>query len=167
MANSQKTGVKWTPLGNILLTLDTFVNTLCGDKCQTKCWSKGVGKCSIHYDVIKWKHFPRYWPFVQGIHRWLVNSLHKGQWRGALMFYLICALNKWLSKQSRGWWFETPTRSLWRHCNVLVCGRWVIEPCRILSMSVMSCRTLTFVFIIWHRGPLLLTWINVHPCMDN
>ena len=26
-------------------------------------------------------------------------------------------LNKRLSKQSRGWWFETPLRSLWRHCN--------------------------------------------------
>ena len=22
-----------------------------------------------HEDVIKWKHFPRYWPFVRGIHR--------------------------------------------------------------------------------------------------
>ena len=26
-------------------------------------------------------------------------------------------LNKRLSKQSRPWWFETPPRSLWRHCN--------------------------------------------------
>ena len=26
-------------------------------------------------------------------------------------------LNKPLSEQSRGWWFETPSRSLWRHCN--------------------------------------------------
>ena len=41
-------------------------------------------------DVIKWKHFPRYWPFVRGIHRSPVNSPHKGQWRGALMFTLIC-----------------------------------------------------------------------------
>ena len=37
-------------------------------------------------DVIKWKYFPRYWPFVQGIHRPPVNSPYKGQWRGALMF---------------------------------------------------------------------------------
>ena len=44
-----------------------------------------------HDDVIKWKHFPRYWPFVRGIHRSSVNSPHKGQWRGALMFSLICA----------------------------------------------------------------------------
>ena len=39
------------------------------------------GIVSYMYDgVMKWKHFPRYWPFV-----------HKGQWRGALMFSCICA----------------------------------------------------------------------------
>ena len=27
-------------------------------------------------------------------------------------------LNIWLSKQAWGWWFETPWRPLWRHCNV-------------------------------------------------
>ena len=27
-------------------------------------------------------------------------------------------LNKRLSKQSWDWWFETPSRSLWRHCHV-------------------------------------------------
>ena len=26
-------------------------------------------------------------------------------------------LNKRLSKQSWGWWFDTPSRPLWRHCN--------------------------------------------------
>ena len=36
-------------------------------------------------DVIEWKHFPRYWPFVRAPG----NSPHKGQWRGALMFSLI------------------------------------------------------------------------------
>ena len=44
----------------------------------------------IHDDVIKWRHFPRYWPFVRGIHRSPVKSPLKGQWRGALMFSLIC-----------------------------------------------------------------------------
>ena len=33
-----------------------------------------------------------YWPFMRGIHRSPVNSPHKDQWRGALMFSLICAL---------------------------------------------------------------------------
>ena len=70
-----------------------------------------------HDDVIKWKHFPRYWPFVRGIDRPPVNSPHKGQWRGTLMFSLLCTLNKRWSKQSWVWWFETPPCSLWRHCN--------------------------------------------------
>ena len=32
------------------------------------------------------------------------------------VFFDLC-LNKWSSKQSWGWWFETPLCSLWRHCN--------------------------------------------------
>ena len=56
-----------------------------------------------HDDVIKWKHFPRYWPFVRGIHRSLVNPLHKGQWRGALMFSIICAwINRWVYNRTAG-----------------------------------------------------------------
>ena len=50
-----------------------------------------VRAAHCHDDVIKWKHSPRYWHFVRGIHRSPVNSPHKGQWRGALMFSLICA----------------------------------------------------------------------------
>ena len=69
-----------------------------------------------HYDVIKWKHFPRYWPFVKGIHRSPVDSPHKGQWRGALMF-LWCAPEQRLSKQLRRRWFKTPSHSLWRQYN--------------------------------------------------
>ena len=58
---------------------------------------------SRHDDVIKWKHFPRYWPFVRGIHRSPVNSEHKGQWRGALMFSLICAwINGWVNTGEAG-----------------------------------------------------------------
>ena len=44
-----------------------------------------------HKDVIKWKHFPHYWSFVRGIQWSLVNSLN----------------------------IETPSRSLWRHCNAV------------------------------------------------
>ena len=52
----------------------------------------------------RWKHFPRYWPFVRGIHRSPVNSPHKGQWRGALMFSLICAWIKgWVNTREAGY----------------------------------------------------------------
>ena len=56
-----------------------------------------------HDDVIKWKLFPSYWPFVRGIHRSPVNSPHKGQWRGALMFSLICVwINDWVNNGEAG-----------------------------------------------------------------
>ena len=77
----------------------------------TTCWP------SMHDDVIKWKHFPRYWPFVRGIHRWPVNSPHKGQWRGALMYSLICTwINGWVNDREAGD-LRCP---LWRHCNGLI-----------------------------------------------
>ena len=60
-------------------------------------------KFIFHDDIIKWKHFPRYWPFVWGIHLSPVNSLHKSQWRGSLMFSLICALiNGWVNSHEAG-----------------------------------------------------------------
>ena len=53
-----------------------------------------------HHDVIKWKHFLHYWPFMRGIHRWPVNSPHKGQWCRALMFSLLCAwINSWVNNR--------------------------------------------------------------------
>ena len=56
-----------------------------------------------HDDAIKWKHFPRYWPFVRGIHRSPVKSPHKGQWHGALMFSLICIwINGWVNNREAG-----------------------------------------------------------------
>ena len=70
----------------------------------------------FHDDVIKWKPFPRYWPFVRRIHRSPVNSPHKETRSFDVCFDL--RLNKRLSKQSWGWWFETLSRPLWRHCNV-------------------------------------------------
>ena len=71
-----------------------------------------------HDDVIKWKHFPRYWPFVRGIHRSPVNSPHKGQWRGALMFSLICVgLNGWINNGDAG-----DSRRYRAHYDVTVMG---------------------------------------------
>ena len=52
----------------------------------------------IHDDVIKWKHFPHHWLFVRGM-----NSPHKCQWRGALMFPLICTwINGWVNNRDAG-----------------------------------------------------------------
>ena len=60
--------------------------------------------CPLEYDdVMKWKHFPHCWPFVRGIHRSPVNSPHKGQWCGALMFSMICVwINVWVNNHEAG-----------------------------------------------------------------
>ena len=47
-------------------------------------------------------------------HRWI--PLTKASDAEPCCFFDLC-LNKRLSKQSWGWWFETPSRSLWRHRN--------------------------------------------------
>ena len=74
-----------------------------------------------HDDVIKWRHFPRYWPFVRGIHRSPVNSQHKGQWRGALMFSLICIwLNDWVNNREAG-----DLRRHRAHCDVIVMTKYL------------------------------------------
>ena len=54
-----------------------------------------------------WRHqmetFPRYRPFVRGIHRSPVNSPHKGQWRVALVFSFICVwINGWVNNRETG-----------------------------------------------------------------
>ena len=91
------------------------------------------------------KHSPRCWPFVRGIHL-CPGAFPLTWWRHQMETFsallAICAgnsqvtgefstqrpvtrsfdgwcmrLNKPLSKQSWGRWFETPSCSLWRHCN--------------------------------------------------
>ena len=79
----------------------TFMRTIPSDNVAAQVGAHGWRP--KHDDVIKWKHFPRYWPFVRGIHRSPVNSPHKGQWRGALMLSLISAwINEWVNNRETG-----------------------------------------------------------------
>ena len=62
--------------------------------CEFKIWSLFY---TIYYILSWWRHqmepFPRYWPFVWGIHRWPVT----------LMFSLICAwINGWVNNREAG-----------------------------------------------------------------
>ena len=80
------------------------------------CCQLGVPLADFHDDVNKWKHFPRYCPFVRGIHRSPVNPPHKGQWRGTLMFSLIFDwLNSWVNNREAG-----HLRRYRTHCDVIV-----------------------------------------------
>ena len=58
-----------------------------------------------------------------GIHRSPVNSTHKGQWRGALMFSLICTrINGWVNNGDAG-----DLRCYRVHCDVIVMNsEWAI-----------------------------------------
>ena len=81
--------------------------------------------CTVlaHDGVIKWDHFPRYWPYVRGIHRWPVNSPHKDQWRRTLMFSLICAWpNGWVNNRDAG-----DLRRYRLHYDVNVMGRQIVS----------------------------------------
>ena len=72
--------------------------------CIMENMARNIQGNETHDDVIKWKHFPRNWPLkASAVELWC--------------FLFDLRLNKWLSKHSWGWWFETPSCSLWRHCN--------------------------------------------------
>ena len=76
--------------------------------CQMIWFTQKESTVLLAFLVIKLKLFPRYWPFVRGIHRSPVNSLHKDHWHGAFMFSLICArINGWTNNGDAG-----------DHCNV-------------------------------------------------
>ena len=69
---------------------------------------------------------------VRGIHRSPVNSLHKGQWRGYLMFSLICAwINDWENNREAGDLIRHRTHYdvtvMILHCIViLILAHWII-----------------------------------------
>ena len=102
---------------------------------------------ALHDDVIKWKQFPRYCPFVRGIHRSPMNSPHKGQWRGALMFPLICAwMNSWANNQGAG--------DLRRHrahydVTVMVAHDADSESCTITIINFSGCFLPIFPKVNW------------------
>ena len=78
-----------------------------------------------HDDVIKRKHFPRFWPFERGILRWPVVFPSQRPVTRSFDVFFDVRMNKRLSKQSRCWWFENDA-----HCD----------------LNEMSCRQ------VWARG---------------
>ena len=100
-----------------------------------------------HDDVIKWKLFPLYWPFVRGIHRSSVNSPHRGQGRGALLFSLIYAwINGWVNNREAG-----DLRRLGAYYDVT------------LMTLLLCCRLYDHAFLgmtSWFRSDLLFLWLH-------
>ena len=82
---------------------------------------------TLHDDLMKWKHLPCYLLFVRGIQGSSMDSPGKGQWRGALMFSLICPwTNSWGNN-----WDAGDLRRHRAHYDVIVVGAsgiWIIAP---------------------------------------
>ena len=117
---------------------------------------------TMHDDVIKRKHFPRYWPFVRGNHRSPVNSTHKGQWRGAFMFTLICAgINFWVNNCEAG-----DLRRYRAHYDVIVMGI-AIKPVSILHNETNNVTVCIQLISPWPRWPAFwqTTFLNTFSWM--
>ena len=101
-----------------------------------------------HDDVIKWKHFPRYWPFGREFtgHRWILRTKASD---AELWYFLWSApwINSWVNNHEAGdlrrypahynvavMWYENHSyRSLLLHfCQISLqgdkCGRYITSP---------------------------------------
>ena len=116
----------------------------------------------FHDDVIKWKHFPCYWPFVRGIHRSPVNSPHKGQWRGALVFSLICTwLNGWVNNREAG-----DLRRHRAHYDVIVMCYWfAAEQASSHWLHLQWTRSLTHICV--NKLKSINSSKSYDPCMSQ
>ena len=82
------------------------------------------------HDVIKWKHFPRYRPFVRGVH---------GSPQSFDVVFLFTPEPTTVEQTMETPWFETPSRSLWRHCNGESTGSYSKVVCRKDPISDVAC----------------------------
>ena len=132
--------------------------------------SKCVTFFLLHDDIIKRKHFPCHWPFVRGIRRSPVNSPHESQWRGALMFPLICVWVNcvWETNREAG-----DLRCYSTHYDVIImlCGlalpNWlhVIRRFPLLTLSevtVNGSRNCIIVFMLSNCNMILISVTGWH-----
>ena len=139
---------------------------------QVKC-NIGLASADMtdHDDFIKWKHFPRHWPFVRGIHWPSVNSPHKGQWRGALMFSLI-----WPWKN--GWVNNREAYDLRRHrahYDSIVMEEGIIHwwqllwyrSCRRTHFAIKVCSFAEGLFFLKSTTTVQIWWFQTICCLLN
>ena len=102
----------------------------------------------------------------QGSYWSLMDSPHKGQWRGALMFSLICAwTNGWTNNQD-----ADDVSPLWRHCNDILEKPTVCHLARQLSvwrlvrvyivLSFFVCQIYFSSFCLWIRKMIVIIRIS-------
>ena len=81
-------------------------------------------------------------------------------------------LNKRLGKQWRGWWFEKPSRPLWRHCNGCYLAKQLIlekqihksQNCSVITKKAM--RLIEMITLRWRHNERDSVWNHQpHDCL--
>ena len=127
-----------------------IVNWVLGNKLQWQ-WNR-YPMVFEHDNVIKWKHFPRYWPFLRGIRRSPVTDEFPSQRpvTRRLDVFLDLRPNR-LSKQ-----IETP--AIWdaivlimRHCNMFI---WqFLKDSQDTFTNIRQCHFNTATSVVWWIVP--------------
>ena len=95
-----------------------------GSRCCECCGTRRVftcGPCHAEFILSWWRHQMEI--FSASLALCVGNSPVTGEFPAQMPVtrsfdvFSDLRLNKRFSKQSWGWWFETPVRSLWRHCK--------------------------------------------------
>ena len=167
-SNTENVSIWWRHHGNVTLLVSNFCKSdrykfctwhdnstvvACTNICSDLKANTRISYC--HDDIIKSKHFPLKWPFVRGIHRSPVNSPHQGQWRGALMFSLICVwLNGWVNSGEAGnlrryrahydvtamWHDKSAVMACTNICNDLIANTRISYCNNMKFPSILSCK---------------------------
>ena len=130
-----------------------------------------------------WRHqmenFPRYRPFLRekfAAQRPVMRSFDA---------FLDLRSNKWLSKQSWGWWFEMPSRPIWCHSNgstgddLLSCHPWYILAPSVdnswqrqhmgvyrFESNYMCRANMHYLPTIWYRNHINIVMVAVKLIID-
>ena len=117
------------------LPLAKIIATVACRNCNIEL-SESRNNGSDHNVVIAWKYFPRYRPFVRGMHRSPVNSLHHAS-DVELWYFLwsVPSINSWVNNREAG-----DVRRHRAHYNIIVmdCLRCSIHLMHYHALSVVA-----------------------------
>ena len=98
-------------------------------------------------DVIKWKHFPRYWPFVRGFHR------RQRPVTRSIDVFLICAwINGWVNNCEAG-----DLRRHRAHYDVIV----MVEQTKNSYETIMTRTSCDWYIDLWQFGKYVNLYIMI------
>ena len=112
---------------------------------MSECWHRWV---TYYCDVMIWKHFPHYWPFVRRIHRSPANQTGPVMRRFGFHFVLRWT-RFWTSNAMTGDLRRLGAHVMWHHCN----AKWCFQ-----------CRFYVILYRIIMQGPF---WVWAKPMRDD